>query len=96
MVLLRGDYKICTIEELVLEDIYGGSQRIALAVLQLVSSCKALLRGIEFHYMELLEVLHLQIYRLHVAVGGLGIEELISLFYSVVIIQGTFYTGNGI
>ena len=65
-------------------------------VLQLISGCKALLRGIEFHYMQLLEVLHLLIHLLHIAVGGLGIQKLISLFYSVVIAQGTFYTGNGI
>ena len=39
---------------------------------------------------------NLLIYLLYVAVGGLGIEDLISLLYSVVITQRTFYTGNRI
>ena len=65
-------------------------------VLQLISGCKALLRSIEFHYMQLLEILHLLVYLLYVAVRGLGIENLISLFYSVIVTQRTFYTGNGI
>lgn len=65
-------------------------------VLQLIGGGKALLRSIEFHYMQLLEFLHLLVYLLHIAVGGLGVKELVSLLYSVVITQGTFYTGNGI
>jgi len=51
LILLCGSYKLYALKELILKDIDRSAQRITQMVLQLISSCKALLGSSKLYYM---------------------------------------------